>query len=64
MKSNKGITIITLIVYVIVLTIVIGTVSMMLKYFYKNNDETIIAKDSTSQYTRFLSYITEDINSR
>ncbi len=64
MKSNKGITIITLTVYIIVLTIVIGTVSMMMRYFYHNNDETVIAKDSANQYTRFLAYITDDINSR
>lgn len=64
MKSNKGITIITLIIYVIVLTIVIGTASMLMKYFYRNADETIISKNSTSQYSRFLTYITDDINSR
>ena len=64
MKSNKGITIITLIIYVIVLTIVIGTASMLMRYFYRNTDETIISKNSTSQYSRFLTYITDDINSR
>lgn len=64
MKSNKGITIITLTVYIIVLTVVIGTVSMMMRYFYHNSDETVIAKDSANQYTRFLAYITDDINSR
>ena len=64
MKSNKGITIITLIIYVIALTVVIGTASMLMRYFYRNADETLISKDSTSQYSRFLAYITDDINSR
>ena len=64
MKSNRGITIITLIIYIIVLTIVIGTASMLMKYFYRNTDETVINKNTSSQYSRFLAYITDDINSR
>ena len=64
MKSNKGITIITLIIYVIDLTVVIGTASILMSYFYRYADETLISKDSTSQYSRFLAYITDDINSR
>lgn len=64
MKSNRGITIITLIVYVIVLTVVIGTASMLMKYFYRNTDETVLSKNTSSQYARFLTYITDDINSR
>lgn len=64
MKSNRGITIITLIIYIIVLTIVIGTASMLMKYFYRNVDETVINKNTSSQYSRFLAYITDDINSR
>ena len=63
MKSNKGITLISLIIYIIVLTIVVGIISVFTKYFYKNTDETVISNKVSEQYTIFLSYITDDINS-
>lgn len=64
MKSKKGITIISLIVYVIVLSIVIGTTSIIIKYFYNNTEETVVSKKTANQYTRFVAYLTDDINSR
>lgn len=64
MKSNNGMTIISLIIYIIVLTIVIGTMSMIIKYFYKNMDETVISSNTSDQYSRFIAYISSDINSR
>ena len=64
MKSNKGITIISLIVYIIVLSFVIGTTSMLINFFYNNTEETIISKETSDQYTRFVAYLTEDVNSR
>ena len=64
MKSNRGITIISLIVYIIVLSVVIGSTSMLIKYFYNNTEETVISKNTTDQYTRFMAYLTDDVNSR
>ena len=64
MKKNKGITIISLIIYIIVLSIVIGITSILIKYFYQNTEETIISKKTANQYSRFVAYITDDINSR
>ncbi len=64
MKNNKGITLVSVIIYIIVLTIVMGTVSFMMKYFYNNTDETIISANTSDQYSRFLAYITDDVNSR
>ena len=63
MKSERGITIVSLMVYIVVLSVVIGTVSMLIKYFYKNQKETVIEKNTASQYSRFVAYITDDINS-
>lgn len=63
MKSNKGITIISLLVYIIVLTIVIGTISTLMKYFYKNEEESFIAEKTSGQYSRLIAYITDDVNS-
>ena len=64
MKSNKGMTIISLIVYIIVLSVVIGSISLFIKYFYNNTEETVISKKTANQYSRFVAYITDDINSR
>ena len=64
MKKNKGITIISLIIYIIVLSVVIGTTSILIRYFYRNTEETVISKKTSDQYSRFVAYITDDINSR
>ncbi len=64
MKSNRGITLISLIIYVIVLSVVIGTTSMLIKYFYANTEDTVISSKTANQYSRFVAYITDDVNSR
>lgn len=64
MKSTKGMTIISLVVYIIVLSVVIGTISLMVNYFYKNTGESVILSNSSEAYSRFITYISEDINSR
>ena len=64
MKSQKGLTLISVVIYVIVLTIVVGMMSVLTKFFYRNTQDTIIVANTADQHTRFLSYITNDINSR
>ena len=64
MKTSKGITIISLIIYIIILTFIIGTTSMLIKYFYNNTQETVISKKTADQYSRFIAYLTDDVNSR
>ena len=64
MKSNKGMSLISLLIYLIVLLVVIGTMSLIIKYFYENMDETVISSDTSDQYSRFIAYISSDINSR
>ena len=63
MRSNKGITLTSLIIYVIVFMIVIATVSTLSGYFTTNLDEVTISTNTAQQYTRLTTYITEDINS-
>ena len=62
-KSNKGITLTSLVIYVIVLMIVIGLMSNFSGYFYKNTNNITIKENYEEQYTKFLAYITKDINS-
>ena len=63
MKSNRGVTLTSLIIYIIVLILVIGIMNNFLNYFNKNVNEITIKESSNEQYARFMSYFTKDINS-
>ena len=63
-KSNKGITLTSLVIYVIVLMIVIALFSSFSRYFYKNVNQIAIKEENNEQYTRFLAYLTKDINQK
>ena len=62
LKSNKGVTLLSLIIYVIVLMIVIALLSNFSGYFFKNVNLITIKEASDEQYTKFLSYIAKDVN--
>ena len=61
MKSNKGITLTSLIIYVIGLTIMVATIATLTTFFYKNIDAGDINNDTT-QYTKFSSVFSNEIN--
>ena len=63
LKSDKGITLTSLVIYVIVLLIVIGLMSGFSEYFYKNANKITIKENYEEQYTRFLAYLIKDTNS-
>jgi len=63
LKSNKGITMTSLVIYVIVLMIVIALMSNFSGVFYKNTNDITIKENTDEQFTRFLAYLTKDINS-
>lgn len=63
MKNNKGITMISLITYIIGLTIVIALVATLTSFFYENINIKDINSDTT-QYTKFSSIFLEEINSK
>ena len=62
MKSEKGITLTSLIIYIIVMMIVIGTVTVMTKYFYNNLDFITGETEGSKEYTSFNTFITDEIN--
>lgn len=64
MKENKGITLTSLIIYIIVLTTVIGTIAMITKHFKTNVSKTITSNNVSEQYARFTTYITSNLNSQ
>lgn len=64
MKNNKGITLTSLIIYIIALMIFVGTMATITKYFYKNFKEISINDRVTKEYTEFTKFISQDINSK
>lgn len=62
MKNNRGVTLTSLIIYIIGMAIVIGVISTLTSFFYKNIDVSKINDDSGTQYTKFSSVFLEEIN--
>ena len=62
MKSNSGITLTSLIIYVIGMTIVVGTIATLTSFFFKNIDIKSINDNGTTQYTKFSSLFLEETN--
>lgn len=62
MKSEKGITLISLTIYVIVLAIVIGVMAIISTFFYKNVSDDKFNVNPLTQYTAFNSYFSEEVN--
>ncbi len=52
----------SLVIYVVSLIIIIGMMSVFSRYFYKNINQITISQNAEEQYSRFLAYITKDIN--
>lgn len=62
MKSQKGVTLISLTVYIIVMTIVVGTVTLISSYFYTDIKDKANSVEPLAQYTKLNSFITQEIN--
>lgn len=63
MKNEKGITLITLVVYVMLLTFVVAAVSAISSSFYKNIDDLDKTTDSAVDYAKFNMFFLNDIKS-
>lgn len=62
MKSERGITITSLIVYIIGMIIVIAIMSVITTNFYKNVNKMTIEVNPVSEYTKFNSNFSEEVN--
>lgn len=60
MKSQKGVTLISLIVYVIAMLVTISIITVVTSYFYKNIDITTERYTYLSEFTKFESYFSEE----
>lgn len=61
MKASKGITLISLIMYIIGLCITLGILSVVTNMFYKNTDYLINNSKNVSEYNKFAMYFIEDV---
>lgn len=61
MKSNKGITLTSLIIYIIGMLIIIAIISTLTAYFSKNIN-TKDMNNNTIQYSKFSSIFSDEIN--
>ena len=62
MKSQKGITLISLTIYIIVMVIVVTVVALISNYMFKNMNSVSEAIDPLTEYIRFNSFFTEEVN--
>lgn len=62
MKSEKGVTLSSLIVYVIAMSIIVGTVAAITSYFYGNINGLTSRTEISKQYTEFNSYFVNEVN--
>lgn len=61
MKSQKGITLLSLIIYIIVLLVVIGTLSMVSQAFYSNTSYIADMGKYVAEFDKFNMYFLEDV---
>lgn len=62
MKSQKGITLISLTVYVIVMIIVVGIIAVVSGAFFKSVKDANFYNDPLTEYTTFNSYFSDEVN--
>ena len=62
MKSQKGITLISLTIYVLVMAIVVGVVAIISTFFYSNMNNTTQDLDPITEYTKFNSFFSDEVN--
>ena len=64
MKSNKGVTLTSLIIYIISLITVTAMMGTVIGYFNKNSTQIMVNNSAEEQYLRFLTYIVRDLNKK
>ena len=62
MKSEKGVTLSSLIIYVIAMIIVVSIIAVMTRFFYGNINELSNNANSLREVTKLNSFITEEVN--
>ncbi len=64
MKKQKGMTLISLIVYIIALLIVMSVITVLTGYFYNNVDIQSSRTEDMEKFTQFTSYFVKEVNTK
>ena len=62
MKSERGVTLTSIMIYVVALTIVVTLFGRITTYFYRNMNQVTTNTSAYAEYTKFNSYFTDEIN--
>lgn len=62
MKSERGVTITSVLIYIIALTAVVIIIGRITTYFYRNMNSVTVNTAANAEYTKFNSYFTGEIN--
>ena len=62
MKSQRGITLTSLVVYIVGITILVSVMAIITTNFYKTMNDSNSSIEPYVEYTKFNTYFTEDIN--
>lgn len=62
MKSERGITTISVTIYVIAMLLAVTIIGILTGFFYKNIQVSDDTNDINKQYTKFNAYFTEEVN--
>lgn len=62
MKSEKGITLISLTIYVIAMAVVIGIIAIVSTFFYSNMENSDDTVSPMAEYTKFNSFFSDEVN--
>lgn len=62
MKSQKGITLISLTIYIIAMVIVIAVIAVVSTFFYSNLSSTTELTNPSVEYTKFTSFFSDEMN--
>lgn len=61
MRRESGVTLTSLIIYVVAMLIVVSLISVLTGYFYQNVEISSASDQAMKQYTQFNSYFSNDI---
>lgn len=61
-KNNRGITLTSLLIYVIGMTIAIGTIATLTSFFYSNVNVEGLNDDTTTQFSEFTNLMLNEIS--
>ncbi len=64
MQNEKGVTLISVTIYIIVMLIIVAVITVLTSYFYHNVDINSASQNLNQQYTKFNSYFTEEVNKK